>query len=92
MAISNTFTKDPNATLDYGFDWSQWLDAGESISSYTVTTGCGITNIYNTNTSGSVIVWLSGGTPGERYTVACLIETNRARIDERSIKVDVRNR
>jgi hypothetical protein len=93
MAISNTFIKDPNSTLDYGFDWSQWLDSGEVIAGYIITTGCGITNVYSTSTTaGSVIVWLSDGTAGNRYSVACKITTSGSRIDERTIKIDVRDR
>lgn len=29
--------KDPSATLDYAFDWSDWLATDETISSYTIT-------------------------------------------------------
>lgn len=89
----NVFIKDPNATLDYGFDWSQWLDYGETITDFIITNGSGITNVYDMSTSsGSVIVWLSGGTVGIRYPVACKITTSGSRIDERTIKIDVRER
>lgn len=90
---ANTFTKDPHATLDYGFNWSEWLDTGEVITGYTINTSpCGIVNEYSTSTSGCVIVWLSSGSVGQRYSVSCLIETSGSRIDERTIKIDVRNR
>jgi hypothetical protein len=90
---SNVYIKDPNSTLDFGFDWSQWLNNAEIITGYTITSGCGITKVFDTyTTTGSVVVWLSGGTAGERYTIACLIETSGSRIDERSIKIDCRNR
>ena len=89
----NVFNKDPNATLDYGFDWSQWLDVGEIITSYTITTACGLTSASSISTvSGSVITWLTGGTTGERYSVACLIVTSASRIDERTMKIDVKKR
>jgi hypothetical protein len=89
----NVFIKDPNATLDYGFDWSRWLDTGEVISDFVITNGSGITNVYDTSTvSGSVIVWLSGGTVGTRYPIACMITTSASRIDERTIKIDIRDR
>jgi hypothetical protein len=90
--IENVFQKDPQALLDYGFDWTQWLAEGEEIVDCEVTAGSGITNVYNTNTSGSVIVWLSGGTPGKRYDITCHILTSGSRIDERTIKIDVKNR
>jgi hypothetical protein len=89
----NVFIKDPNATLDYGFDWSQWLDTGEVITDFIITNGSGITNVYDmSTTSGSVIVWLSGGTTGLRYPIACKITTSASRIDERTIKLDIRDR
>lgn len=94
MAISNTFFKDPNAVLDYGFDWSQWLDDSEVISGYVITiTGSTLVNAHDSSTtSGSVIVWLSGGIVGQRYPVACRITTDAGRTDERTIKIDVRER
>lgn len=89
---SNMFIKDPNATLDFGFDWSEWLESGETISSYVLYVGSGLTKVSDVNTSGSVIVWLSSGSAGNRYTVACQITTTSGRIDERTIKIDVKNR
>jgi hypothetical protein len=90
---NNVYIKDPNSRLDFGFDWSQWLTTGETILSYVITTQEGLTKVADgSTTAGSVIVWLSGGTPGERYSVACLINTSGSRVDERSIKLDCRNR
>jgi|WetSurSiteA1Bulk_404760.scaffolds.fasta_scaffold01413_2 hypothetical protein len=92
----NVFFKDPQATLDFGFDWSQWLSSedNETIKSYTINISpCGLDNPYTTSTpSGSVIVWLSSGSPSTRYLVSCLIETTGSRIDERTINIDVKNR
>lgn len=86
---SNVFTKDPDAVLDYKFDWSDWLTGGETISTATITEGSGITVDSDsiTDTSTSVTVWLSGGTAGTMYNVACLITTSASRTDERTIKI-----
>lgn len=94
MSNSNVFQKDSNAVLDYGFDWSQWLDDGEIILDHQIVTSpCGIIDVYSTTTTaGSVIVWLSSGSVGTRYSVACKIETSASRIDERTIKIDVKER
>jgi len=92
MTTSNVFIKDPDATLDYGFDWSQWLQIGESLYSFVVSATTGITVASSASTTGSVIVWLSGGTSGSRYDIACKITTTDNRIDERTIRIDVRNR
>lgn len=90
----NRFTKDPDAVLDYSWDWSNWLEAGETIVTASVTAETGITKDSETNDTTSVTAWLSGGTAGESYTVTCRITTNSvpARTDERSIILRVRER
>ena len=98
--MPSTFLKDPDAVLDFKFDWaastngsgdSDWLASGETISTKTVTADSGITidssSITDTNTS--VTVWLSGGTAETIYKVSCKIATSGSRTDERSILVRV---
>lgn len=101
--------KDPDADLDYKFDWraltngalgatSDWLAAGETISTFVITAAAGITlgtggkAPAKTNSDTSVTVWLSGGTAGMDYTVACKITTSATRVDERTATIEVRNR
>ena len=102
-ASFKTFTKDPDAVLDYKFDWaaltngtgaSDWLAAGETISSHTITAAAGIAvdSSAITDASTSVTVWLSSGTANIDYTVACKIVTNALRTDERTMVVSVRQR
>jgi hypothetical protein len=97
------YVKDPDAVLDFAFDWkpktngvtnaaSDWLATGETISSYTVTVSSGITKASDSQASGIVTVWLSGGTAGTWYTVACKIVTSAARTDERTMQIQVKNR
>ena len=90
MSLSNI--KDPSAVLDWMFDWSDWLASGETIISHTITGETGITVDSSTESAGKVTVWLSGGTAGENYKVACLIETSAGRTDERTIWIKVTNR
>lgn len=90
--MSLTNLKDPSAVLDWMFDWSDWLASGETISDHTVTVDSGITKDTSTEDAGKVTVWLSGGTAGENYKVACLIETSAGRKDERTIWIKVTNR
>ena len=65
--MPNTFSKDPDAVLDYKFDWaastngsgaSDWLADGETISSHTITATTGLTvdssSLTDTNTSVTV--------------------------------------
>ena len=101
--MPSIFLKDPNAVLDYKFDWkaetngngdSDWLASGETISSKTVTVPDGITKDSDApgDTDTSVTVWLSGGTAGVDYEIACKIATSLSRTDERTIKIQVRER
>jgi len=84
--------KDPSAVLDYAFDWTEWLATGETITDHTITADTGITVDSSTESDGKIIVWLSGGTAGINYKVACLVETSAGRTDERTIWITVRER
>jgi len=88
----NIFDKDPDAILDYKWDWSSWLDAGESISTYAITVSGGLASTESTFNSSAVTAWISGGTAGTVETAACLIETNSSRTDERTIYLNVLER
>ena len=81
--------KDPSAVLDYAFDWTGWLAAGETITYHTITADTGITADSSTEDAGKVTVWLSGGTAGINYKVACKITTTAGRTDERTIWIKV---
>lgn len=86
------FLKDPDAVLDYVFDWSSWLSAGETISTATFTVETGLTKDSESNTSTTAKVWLSGGTVGERYMITSRVTTNQGRTDDRSAVVRVADR
>jgi hypothetical protein len=90
--MAQIYTKDPDAVLDYAFDWSSWLATGETISSHTITVETGLTKDSDSESSGVVTVWLSGGTADEEYDVACKIVTNASRTDERTMTIRVRNK
>ena len=84
--------KDPDAVLDYAFDWTEWLEDGDTISSHTVTVDTGITKDSDNESSGTVTTWLSGGIAGTDYTIACKITTSAGRTDERSIVIHCEER
>lgn len=88
-----SWTKDPDATLDYAFDWTPWLDEAEEITDQVVTVPAGLTiaqaAVVN---AGVVTVWLSGGDAGEVYAVACRVTTDQGRTDERTYYLEVRDR
>ena len=87
----NVYEKDPNAVLDYQFDWSDWLADGETIQSHTITVTPGeeLTVDSSGVNSGVVRVWLSAGNAKKTYLVACKIVTDNSptRTDERTILV-----
>lgn len=93
MAALEVLTKDPDATLDYGFDWQDegWLGS-DTIVSATWTVPAGLTKVSETNTTTTATVWLSGGAVQSDYTVTCRITTAGGRIDDRSLLIQVRNR
>jgi hypothetical protein len=86
-----SFTKDPESTLDYPIDWSQWLVGADTITGAPVwTVPSGLTLVTQANTATIATAWISGGTAGATYLVECKITTTGGRIDERSILVEVK--
>ena len=84
--------KDPSAVLDYVFDWTEWLATVETITDHTITADTGITVDSSSEYAGKVTVWLSGGTAGINYKVACKITTTAGRTDERTLWIRVVDR
>ena len=92
-----SYTKDPDATLDWTFDWGPWLTTGEVLSTAAVTVPTDTGAIVKATTEtvdpdGTVTVWLRGGTAGKSYDVVCRVTTNQGRTDERTIRIRVDNR
>ena len=88
-----TFTKDPDAVLDYSVDWLLWL-AGDQISSseWILEAGATIQKITDTFTNSRTVVWLGGGDRGITYLVTNRIVTVGGRTDDRTISVKVEDR
>lgn len=76
------FVKSPNATLDFGFDWSDWLDSGETIEASSWSVPSGLTNVGDSFSTTQTKIWLSGGTAGTEYTVTNTIETTESATEE----------
>lgn len=88
-----TYDKDPDAILDYGWDWTDWLDEGDSIDTVVVTVPAGLTLVGNaSHADGIVTAWISGGVIDKSYVIGCKITTVANRVDERSIQLNVVNR
>jgi hypothetical protein len=85
MGATSSFTKDPDATLDYGVDWGAWLPTGDTISSVAWDVPSGLTQAGQSATSSVATVWLSGGTVDLEYSVRCRVTTVAGRVDDRTL-------
>jgi len=88
------FTKDPNAVLDYSFDWSDWLTGGETIATSTWLNPDSLTINTTANTTTTTVVWVTGGTAGKTYRLTNRIVTNSSptRTDDRTLSIEVQDR
>lgn len=87
------FVKDPDATLDYGFDWSQWLGTDIITSStWIVDSGLTVVPASESFDDTTTRVFISGGAVGVVYTVTNRVSTAGSRVDDRSFKITVKER
>lgn len=87
------YKKDPNATLDYTFDWSLYLTPlADTISSVTWELTSGITKVSQSNSTTSATAFVSGGVSGNTETLTCRIVTAGGRTDDRSIFLKIIDR
>lgn len=87
-----TFTKDPDATLDYSIDWSAWLDSDViTASAWTLPPELSEAKT-STFTDSVATVWLAGGEVGETYEVRNRITTVLGRIDDRTLQITIAQR
>ncbi|MDR5757044.1 hypothetical protein [Caballeronia sp. LZ035] len=87
-----SFVKDPLAVLDFDWDWSAWLGENETILNVAITAADGLTVDRAAAQDGIATAWISGGTAGTDYAVACTITTTGGRADTRTVVVSVRRR
>ena len=87
-----TIIKDPDETLDYPFDWAEYLapisDVIDSASFEVV--GLTLDSQSNTTTTATAIV--SGGVAGVTGVLTSTITTAQGRIVQRSIYIKIRER
>lgn len=87
-----SFIKDPQAVLDFNWDWSAWLGDGETITDQAVMPDAGLT-VNSSSIDGDVVAaWLAGGAVGATYTVACSITTSAGRTETRRVQIVVQLR
>ena len=85
-----SYKKDPNATLDYTFDWTAYLTPmADTIASVSWVLPAGLANVSQSNTPMTATVFVSGGTLGESLQLTCRITTAGGRTDDRSITLKI---
>jgi hypothetical protein len=85
--------KDPNAVLDYSFDWDEWLtEPVDLIASYAIAVTGGLTVVSDSRDDGVVSVFVSGGTRGGVASIRCRVVTIGGRTDDRTIYLQMRER
>lgn len=93
MTNESTFPpKHPQAILDYLFDWSNWLAAGEEIDTVTFTISPGLSKQSQQSTISQAVVWVSGGEDDQTYNIECKIVTTGGRTEIRSRRLPVKER
>lgn len=87
------FVKDPDAILDYEFNWAPWLGT-DTISTSTWIADSGITIVpaSESHTTTTTRVFISGGALGQDYNLTNRITTAASRTDDRSIQIRIRQR
>ncbi len=96
---TGTIDHDPQAKLDYTWDWTDWL-GGDTIISATVTArveeGRDSADVVTIDdvwlSSKTITAWILGGVHGTPCAVTCRITTTAGRIDDRTIRLRVRDR
>lgn len=85
-----TFIKNPSADKDYSVNWSDILEAGETIAGSSWDGG-GLTSSHPTWTEATTTTFLAGGTAATVYVVTNIITTSLGRTYARQFKVSVEN-
>jgi len=85
--------KDPDAVLDYGHDWSDFLaECSDTIATSTWDVPAGMTEDRPSYVVGNTtVVWLAGGTHGTDYVVTNHMVTTAGREQDYSMKIKVRS-
>lgn len=84
------YIKDPNAKLDYGFDWSAWLVTDTITASTWVVSPAGPTLSGATFSPTKTTIWVDGGTADTKYRLTNHITTTAGRIDDRSFNLKIK--
>lgn len=80
------FTKDPDDTLDFPFNWKPEL-YGDTIATSDFLLPDGLTEVSSSNTTSTATIFVSGGTSGVIYRITNRIITVGGRTRDKTIFV-----
>lgn len=84
--------KDPQARLYHAIDWRSWLQDGETVAAYELTSDESLVIDGEVMNSGLHSYWVSGGVALQDFLVTSQITTSLGRQDQRSVRYQVRER
>jgi len=85
--------KDPQATLDYSFDWTAWLaGVADVISGVSYAFSGGLVKVFESRLEGVATVVVSGGSIGSDASITCTVTTAGGRVDQRTLMINIQDR
>lgn len=88
-----TYPKDPNATLDYTFDWAAWLTpVADTIAAVVWVITPGLVKVSSSFTAANATIFVSGGVLNGSEKITCRITTAGGRTDDRTIALKILDR
>lgn len=90
MTNLRNFEKDPDGTVDFTIDWTDWLES-DTISTGTWIVPAGITKVSSSYTTKMDTIFVSGGSAGNTYSLVNRITTANGRVNDQTIFILVRD-
>lgn len=86
-----SYRKTPEGYLDYGFDWTEWLEEGDTVVTSEWTVPTGITGDNDAILAGGykTVIWIGGGTSGQKYEFKNKITTQDGRVKQLSLTISI---
>ena len=86
-------TKDPESTLDYVCDWSDWLStSNDRLTSVVWLVPPGVRKTSQSVTDTTATVWVTGGTLKRIYAVTCRATTLAGRTDDYTFEIVIQDK
>lgn len=93
MALIGTFSQQPDESLDYDVDYTDWLTDGDTVYGATVgvtPTGLTVSSPVLVDADKRVKLWVSGGVSGTAYKVEVTATTVLGRVKQDEVRFRIR--